>query len=206
MALITNFGSLKSALTEYLRHPRWTASYDLATQNFENSINRRLSVRPMETVKNLTTINGSIPLPDDYMLWRTVLFTGATPFEELDYVHPAYLDTTLNVTGGNPKLFTIEGSTLKTRPINDTLDIFEFHYFSKVPTIIGNDSNTNWLIAEHSDAYLYGVMVELFALQRNIEGATLYKQRRDEVLQEIIGEYADGVGATSPLVRSDGYF
>src|SRR5262249_28950050 len=204
--LITNFGDHKTALTEYLRHSRWSADYDLATSFFEASINRRLSVRPMETVVNLTTTNGAVTLPPDYMVWRALIFTGATPFDELDYVHPAYLDTTSNVEGGNPKIFTIEASTLKTRPINDTSAIFELHYFGTIPTVTGNDLNTNWLLTEHPDAYLYGTLVELFALQRNVEGATLYKQRRDEVLQEIISEYADGVGATSPLVRSDGYF
>jgi hypothetical protein len=50
------------------------------------------------------------------------------------------------------------------------------------------------------------VLVELAALGRNVDMATLYKQRRDEVFQEIILSYAFTTGAPSPAVREGEYF
>src|SRR5262245_29876829 len=149
--LITNLGSLKAELARYMFHQRFQPDYDTAIQNFEALANRRLRVRPMETVTNLTTTNGETAIPPDYLLWRAVIW-GGDPINEVEYVHPLYLNTA-NVL---PRLFTIEGDTFKTNPADDTADQYEFHYYQKIPTINGNDNNSNWLLAAHSDLYLEG--------------------------------------------------
>ena len=206
--LINNLGSLKAELARYMFHQRFAPDYDTAVQNFENVVNRRLRVRPMEAVTLLTTIAGEAALPADYLLWRVVLPVDRTRYPtsnaEMDYVHPAYLP----VTGNNryPAVFTIEGNLFKARPVNDTAEAYEFHYYQKIPTLNGNDNNSNWLLAAHSDFYLEGALTELFALGRNAEGAQLHKARRDEVLAEIIQLYALTTGATSPSMRSVEYF
>jgi len=203
---ITNFGELKAALSTYLFHQRFVAQYDLATKLFEKAANRRLRVRPMETSTLLTTAAGTVALPSDYLAWRTVLWTGNTPYVELDYVHPAYLQST-QVTSdpGNPRVFTIEGSNLKVRPTDDTHD-YEFHYYQSISTITTADATTNWLLTTYPDSYLFGALVELGALMRNTEMAQLYKARRDEAFAEIIQLFAQTTGATSQVVRTGEYF
>src|SRR5262249_32937103 len=160
---------------------------DNATIKFERVCNRKLRTRDQETSTLLTTTSGSVALPPDYLKWRSVLWTGRPPkYAELDYVHPAFFKST---SAGpilvDPRIFTIEGSTLKIFPQDDIANRFEFHYYQKLTTIVGNDANTNWLLTNHPDAYEYGTLVELYALGRNREAAELYKLRRDEVLTEI---------------------
>jgi hypothetical protein len=195
--LINSLGSLKTELARYMMHQRFAPDYDTAVQNFEAVANRRLRVRPMETSTHLTTVNGEVALPVDYLLWRTVLWTGRMPYLELEYVHPAYLRS----GSGDPSIFTIEGNTLKVRPVNDTTDAYEFHYYQKIPTINGNDNNTNWLLNAHSDLYLEGTLTELFILGRNGEAALAHKQLRDEKFSELIQLSALTTGATSSSVR-----
>ena len=190
--LITNFGDLKAALSRYMFHSRFVPDYDLATSNFEKAANRRLRVRQMETSTPLTTVAGAVALPTDYLLWRTVLDPRG---DELDYVHPAYLEQADGV-------FTIEGNTFKTNPADDTPDGYEFHYYQKIPTITGANTATNWLLTEYPDAYEFGAVTELHVLGRNREEAELFKQRRDEVLVEIIQLSALTTGATSTKVRA----
>lgn len=204
---ISNYGQLKIKLSRYMFQQRFAPDYDDATTLFENAANRRLRVLPMEASTALTTVAGEVALPTDYLAWRTVLWNGRLPSGELDYVHPAYLTST-NIArdSGDPSIFTIEGSTFKTRPMSDIVDGFEFHYYQKIPTITGNDNNTNWLLAAYSDAYLYGVLTQLFAQSRNGEASQLYKAWRDEVLAEIIRLSALTTGATSPKVRTAEYF
>lgn len=210
--LINSLGSLKAGLARYMFHQRFQPDYDTAVQNFEAAANRRLRVLPMETSTNLAVnADGAADLPSDYLLWRTVLWDnpsipGAVGRQvELDYVHPAYLKSTNIERAGRPKLFTIEGLELIIRP-PDVNAVINLHYYGKIPTINGNDNNSNWLLAAHSDAYLYGVLTELFVLGRNAEAAQLYKARRDEVFAEIIQLYALTTGATSPQVREAEYF
>lgn len=204
--LITNFGDLKAVLTSYMFHARFVPNYDLATAHFEAAANRRLRVRQMETATPLTTVNGDVALPADYLVWRTVLWTGRKPSPELDYVHPAYLTSSqVSTTGGDPVLFTIESNTFKTRPVSDGYP-YDFHYYQKIPTITGANTDSNWLLLTYPDAYEFGVIAELFALGRNLEGAQLWKARRDETLAEIIHLSALTTGATSPKVRTAEYF
>jgi hypothetical protein len=206
MALINSFGSLKTALARYMFHQRFAPDYDLAVANFEAAANRRLRVRPQETSTNLTTIAGVATLPVDYLLWRTVLWLNRNPIVELDYVHPAYLTSTAPPTAitDAPTIFTIEGNAFQARPIDDGIDVYEFHYYQKIPTITGNDNAANWLINDHPDVYEFGALAELFALGRNADAAQLYKARRDEVLTEIIRLYSLTTGASSPAVRGQG--
>lgn len=204
MADIVDYGTLKAELSNVLFHTRFVGRYDVATRNFERAANRRLRVRQMETSTLLTTVGGAVAVPSDYLLWRTVLWTGGRD-PELQYVHPAFLDRT--ELSGNPPIFTIEGSTFKTRPMHDDPDAYEFHYYQKIPTIIGADTATNWLLDANADVYLFGVLTELFALGRNLEAAQLHKARRDELFAEIIQLSALTTGATSSQVReSSEYF
>ena len=203
----SNYGQLKAELNEKLFHQRFLSNYDSFATTFERAANRRLRVRQMEAVTSLTTTNGEVSLPSDYLLWRTIRPNAVTrwPWEELDYVHPAYLPPTTAALGAIPRLFTIEGSLFKTRPIDD-INAYEFHYYRQIPSLVGDNANTNWLLTEYPDAYLFGMMTEASAHGRNVEAAQLYKSRRDEVLAEIIQLSALTTGATSPSVRTGTYF
>jgi hypothetical protein len=204
----SNYGDLKTELSAKLFHSRFLAQYDGFTQLFEASANARLRVRQMEAVASLTTSSGEVALPTDYLLWRTILPTTITTYpwrEELEYVHPAFLPATTGTAGYPPRLFTIEGNTLKIRPIDD-VNAYEFHYYRKIPTLIGDNSNTNWLLGAYPNAYLFGLMTEAMAHGRNAEGAQLYKARRDEIFAEITQLSALTTGATSQSVRTAEYF
>ena len=223
---ISNYGELKAELSAYLFHQRLANRYDNCTQLFETAANSRLRVLPMEAVNIFQTATGSVTLPIDYITWRTVLWIrggippaspdSGPPYQgvEVDYVHPAYLRNMNSSTrlGQDPALFTIEGNQFHGRTLPDdgnTVDAYEFHYYQKIPTLVNattGNTTTNWLIAEYPTAYLFGVLTELFAAQRNAEAAQLYKARRDEAFQEIIQRYAMTTGATSPRVRSAEYF
>ena len=210
--MASNYGELKSELSDLLFNQRFIARYDRFTRSFEADANSRLRVLPMEASVLLTTVGGDVALPADYLLWRTVrptlpgsppVPTFHPPYDELDYVHPAYLPP---VGRGYDRLFTIEGNTFKVRPVDDRTGAYDFHYYQKIPTLVGNNSNSNWLLTEYPNVYLFGLMVEAAGDGRNLEMAQLYKARRDEVFAEIIQSYALTTGATSQMVRTAEYF
>lgn len=216
---ISTFGELKTAFDTYQFSNRLTTSYTNAVLLFESVVNRGIPCvdgsgrryvcfpRNMEVSTNLTTSSGSVALPSDYIAWRAVLYNEITPNVELDYVHPAYFNSTwLRLDTGNPKVFTIEAGNLKIKPADDSTNVTELHYYQKLTTITSGDSATNWLLTSHPDAYLFGGLTELFALARNREAAELYKARRDEVFSDLAMSSARTTGATSPLVREAEYF
>lgn len=191
---ISNYSELKTAIANWLDHSLFTARIPEFIALFEAAANRRLRVRQMETSIDLTPSSGSAAVPTDYLAWRRVTWTGA-PRVELQYVHPSYLQAAYPSSPADvPRIFTIEGATLKVRPVDDTA--LEFDYFQRVPAL-SDSATTNWLLSAHPDLYLFGSLVEAEMFGVNDERASLWKARRDEIFDEIekLSNKTRGAGA-----------
>jgi hypothetical protein len=191
---ITSFAELQAAIGNWLDHSLFTARTPEFIALLEAAANRRLRVREQEASTTLTPLSGAATLPADYLMWRRVTWTGS-PRVELQYVHPSYLQAAYpSSPSGVPRIFTIEGATLKVRPLDTTA--LELDYFQKIPALSDN-TTTNWLLAAHPDLYLFGSLVEAEMFGVNDERAPLWKARRDEILDEIekLGNKTRGAGA-----------
>lgn len=179
MALST-YDDLKTSIAAWLGRDDLTSRMDDFVTLFEAAANRRLRVRQQETSTTLTPSSGSVSLPSDYLSWRRVTWTGS-PRVDLEYVHPSVLQAYYPSSDeGTPKIFTIEGSTLKVRPLSDTS--LEFDYYEKIDALSGT---VNWLYSAYPDVYLYGSLVEAEMFNKDVESAALWKARRDELFEEI---------------------
>jgi hypothetical protein len=191
---ITTYSELESAIEAWLDHTLFTARVPDFIALFEAAANRRLRVRQMETIAPLTPSSGAAALPSDYLAWRRVTWTGS-PRVELEYVHPSWLQAAYPTAPADvPRVFSIEGSTLKVRPVDDTA--LEFDYYAKVPAL-SDGAPTNWLLAAHPDLYLFGSLVEAEMFGVNDERAPSWKARRDEIFDEIerLSNKSRGAGA-----------
>lgn len=148
---------------------------------FECAAARKLKVRLQESTSTLTPTSGVAILPTDYLGYRRVTWTGS-PIRELNYVVPPIYSTYLNVGQATPTVFTIEGTNLRVAPSDDTT--LTFDYFQRTPAL---SAGLNWLYTNHPDAYLFGSLCEANAFNKGqaFTAAALWKQRRDEVFQEI---------------------
>jgi hypothetical protein len=191
---ITSYPELQTAIGNWLDHNLFTARVPEFIALFEAAANRRLRVREQEASANLTPSSGAVALPVDYLSWRRVTWSGPTRLE-LEYVHPSYLQAAYpSAPSDVPRIFTIEGSSLKIRPVNDAM--LEFDYFQKVPAL-SDSVSTNWLLSAHPDLYLFGSLVEAEMFGVNDERAPLWKARRDEIFDEIdkLSNKTRGAGA-----------
>jgi len=145
---ITTYAELQSAIGNWLDHSLFAARIPEFIAQFEACANRRLRVRQQEVTINLTPdANGSATLPADYLALRRVTWTGP-PRVELAYVHPSYLQAAYpSASADVPRIFTIEGATLKVRPLDQTA--LEINYFQKIPPLATTDPN--WLLTAHPD-------------------------------------------------------
>ena len=179
---IATYSDLQSAVASWLARGDLSANIPDFIMLFEAVANRRLRVRQMESVAMLAPSSGSAALPVDYLAWRRVTWTGATP-RELEYVHPSYLRALYpTAPAGRPRLFTIEGATLTVRPSDDTA--LAFDYFQKIPAL-SNAGPSNWLLAAYPDLYLFGALAEGHGFVKDTDSLTLWAARRNELFDEI---------------------
>ncbi|HEY7246266.1 MAG TPA: hypothetical protein VH678_20525 [Xanthobacteraceae bacterium] len=151
------------------------SNIDLQNSTFTNAYSSGGTVRAQ---------SGQVALPGDYLAWRRVTWTGSgSSRSELGYVHPSYLQAAYPSQPTDvPRIFTIEGSTLKIMPLSGTP--LEFDYYQQIPSLVAN--NTNWLMTAHPDIYLFGSMCEAENFGVNDERMPMWKARRDEIFEEIV--------------------
>jgi hypothetical protein len=191
---ITSYAELKTAVESWLDHTLFTARVPEFITLFEAAANRRLRVRQMEATASLAMANGQASVPADYLAWRRLTWTGSTRVE-LAYVHPSYLQAAYPASPSDvPRIFSIEGSMLKIRPIDDTG--LEFDYYQRIPAL-SDAAPTNWLLTAHPDLYLFGALAEAEMFGVNDERAASWKGRRDEIFAEIeqLSNRSRGAGA-----------
>jgi hypothetical protein len=181
MAFATD-SDLQTQIANWLARDDLTAYIPDFITLFECAAARKLKVRLQETTATLTPTSGVATVPSDYLGYRRVTWTGS-PISELSYVTPTMYATYLNSPVASPPLvFTIEGSNLRVAPSDDTA--LTFDYFQRNAAVSGT---LNWLYTNHPDAYLFGSLCEANAFNKGkaFDSASLWKQRRDEVFQEI---------------------
>jgi hypothetical protein len=191
---ITTYAELQAAVGNWLDHSLFAARIPEFIALFEAAANRRLRVREQEATATLTPVSGAVALPTDYLAWRRLTWTGS-PRVELQYVHPSYLQAAYPSSPTDvPRIFSIEGATLKIRPLDGTP--LELDYFQKIPAL-SDAAPSNWLLAAHPDVYLFGSLVEAEMFGVNDERAPAWKARRDEIFDEIekLANKTRGAGA-----------
>jgi hypothetical protein len=197
---ITTYAELKTGLDNWLDHTLFQAREGEFIANFEAWANRRIRVRQQVTSTDLTPSSGTVTVPTDYLEWIR-LTRLSDPVQTLEYLAPDTLQTlypaTLQATYPPgyptfPEQFTIEGSSILLRPTDDTTDV-RLVYYAKVPAL--SDSATqNWLLSAHPDFYLFGSLFESSLFGTNDARAATWKQRRDEILAEIVELYSSSIG------------
>jgi hypothetical protein len=102
-----------------------------------------------------TAGNGYVTLPPDMLEVRRVKVISS-PNSVLEYMTPENLDTIYNDSSnqGQPESYTILGTEAQFGPVPDAVYTVEFYYKQRIPSLAVN--NTNWLITNFPNMYLWG--------------------------------------------------
>lgn len=169
---------------------RWSARPDFeqrvgdAIPLAEAKINRRLRVLDMETTNGTFTISAEyVALPANFGGVRNFELNGSTkvnlehrPSDQMAIDYPT--DT------GKPRFYNIQDAQFRFAPEPDATYTATLVYFLKVPALTSS-ATTNWLLTSHPDAYLYGVLAELFSYVGDEVIAERWQARMYGVLDEI---------------------
>jgi hypothetical protein len=84
-----------------------------------------------------------------------------------------------------PRQFCIHQEIEIDSPLRDDTTVLEMLYYRKF-TPLNSTDQSNWLLENHYNAYLFASLVETFMFLRDEDTAALYKTRYDAVVSSIL--------------------
>lgn len=174
---ITDYTSLKNTVADYLHRSDLS---DSVLSNFvqfgEARMNRKLRLLQQETTASLTLTNGTntVALPSGWV--ETIDLIHATDKDAITAMTVKDLNsqTGYDTTSGRPRRYAVtNGFNLLFDLYADQNYSLSLNYFSKWD--IATD-DTNWLLTNAPDAYLYAALLEAKAYTKKPEDVGLWSQ------------------------------
>ncbi len=153
------YEELIAAIRVWLSRTDQEANIPTFIRNVEARLNRDLRVREMIGRATASVDVEFADLPTDFLAPRSAQIGDRA----LNYLMP---DDMLKIGRGGPTwAYTVLGASIQFAPAPVDADAVELTYYRRLNPI--GESATNWLLRNHSDAYLYGALAEAATVTRD---------------------------------------
>jgi hypothetical protein len=125
-------------------------------QMCEADMQTRCKLVEFEASATVTITAGVGTLPTDLVAMRSVYWDGS-PDYPLEYLTPAQFDAMRGSDTGDGYYYTISGSTIRTTPMGSGSVVLTYNARF---TPISASNQTNSIITNYPDAYLFGTMAQ----------------------------------------------
>jgi hypothetical protein len=146
---------------------------------FNNGITQ-LRIRETETVSTASTDGRYLELPPNFEKARSVLLETSNGFCPVKFQAPEQLPR--QVSTGQPRFFTVVGNELEFNVTPDSGYTIQIQYYKK-PDPITEANQTNILITDYPNIYLYGVLHQLFLWSEDIDEAVKYAGKFQDAIK-----------------------
>lgn len=152
----------------------------------ESQLDRALRVREMHVVLDDVLSGATYALPSDFEDIASLTLTTSLS-DGIKYLPPPeFFALEANNQSAVPMYCTFIGTNLYVTPIAPADTPFRLIYFAKLPGLsLANE--TNWLLSKAPDLYLAAAIAELETYVNNDERIPMWKERRDEAIDEMNG-------------------
>lgn len=160
-------------------------------RNVEARFAREIIHSSMTRVETLNVTGRSATLPSTCLQLRSVSLVQATLGRRtLDNVTPEVLREGPYWNGsGEPRQYAVENRELYVAPAaseDDGVDL-DISYYARFPALTA-EGDTNYLLTNYFDLYLYAMLSETMAFVQDIEAGTEYEARYVDVRRELINQ------------------
>ena len=188
---ITNFGTLKTAIADTLNRDDLTSVIPTFVSLAQAQFNRKIRSHRQITRGSLTINTQFEALPADWL--ETIRITmDASPIRVLTQISMDDLTryrTAIDNTTDAPVYFAHNGTDIELFPTPSTSYTGEITYYAKV-TALSADGDTNWLLTNNPDVYLYGSLVHTAPYLKDDARIALWAGLLAQAMDEIEDETA----------------
>jgi hypothetical protein len=188
---ITNFGTLKTAIADTLNRDDLASVIPQFVSLAQAQFNRKIRSHRQITRGSLTINTQFEALPADWL--ETIRITmDASPIRVLTQISMDDLTryrTAIDNTTDAPVYFAHNGTDIELFPTPSTSYTGEITYYAKI-TALSADADTNWLLTNNPDVYLYGSLVHTAPYLKDDARIALWAGLLAQAMDEIEDETA----------------
>jgi hypothetical protein len=193
---ITTATELKTALTNWSKRSDLSTRYDEFIALFEARANRFLRTKGMENAMTTTALtDGAVTNPTGFIAWKELRYDGSPAYT----LQPRPIEWIRNQEdlATAPLYFAVSGTETVCWPQTGSV---KGTYYKSLDSLASNSSN--WLLASHPDAYLFGCLEEI-GLYTQHELTGMWAQRAQALLEQIQStDNANAIGGGPLTVRA----
>lgn len=183
---ITSYEDLKDEVAAWLLRDDLTDVIPTFIDNAESALRRDKRVRHLRST-TLTVDAEEETLPDDFVELESIYIATSPNFGELETVAPGQLADFSRRFGVNgiPLAVAVLDNSLRFAPFPDDESFtFEMTYWESIPTLSAN-LQSNWLLADSPDIYLYASLVESAPYLRDDARITTWRSELERRIAEL---------------------
>lgn len=133
---------------------------------------RNLTIRTLETISTQLTTSSLLDLPADYESARSIRLVLADGGGEIVYRTPTQLNRIVGT--GRPQFFSIVGTQIELDRTPDSQYTLEIQYYKRA-TPLSAANQTNEVLTNHPNIYLFGALAAAFTFALDDEQAAKYR-------------------------------
>ena len=193
---ISTYDTLKSGIADFLNRDDLTAVIPTFIDLAQGQINRDVRHWKMETTAQLGIDGDYAYMPADWLETKNAQYypdiADATKFSPLEYLSQnAFDERKINSENkiGDPQYYTF--AALQGTPVmmlfpqakSLTSDKVNLSYLTNFHLGVGN--NSNWLLSDYPDVYLYGSLIHAAIYLKDDERLALFSQMYGAAVQRV---------------------
>jgi hypothetical protein len=180
---IAGYSDLVGAVGDWLNRDDLVSQIPAFIALAEARFNRELRTLWQTTRLTFTATVSGNTLPTDFRK-MTRLSVSDLPNRPLFEVSPQAAAQRFDGSTGEVRSYYIEARNLFLLPPPDGAVTLDMTYLAAIPPLTSG-SQTNWLLTEHPDAYLFSTMLEAAIYIRDQEAAQYLADRTSEIIAAI---------------------
>jgi len=200
---ITNYGTLKAAIADFLNRDDLTAVIPTFIDFAQDKINRDLRTRQMVARATANIDSQYNAFPPNFLQVRDIRL-NTDPVQALEYVSSEQQnqERSRNATSGRPRLFSVIGESFEVFPTPDTSYECEIAYYEKIPDMTA-DSDTNWLLTKSPELFVYGSLVHSAPYLKDEDKIVIWQTLYRDVFNSLtLEDEKSRFGGTTPRMRT----
>lgn len=201
---VTNYGELKSTISDFLNRSDLTSVIPTFIDFAEAEFNRNLRVRQMVARAEAEIDTRFSAVPADFVEAKDLVIVTGNPVTPLQFVtqqEMAQLRSTSITAAGKPLYFSVVGGQFEMCPTPDSTYSLEMSYFAQIDAL-SDDADTNWLLREYPDIYLYTSLMHSAPYLKDDERITVWAQLASKAKEELISrDTSASFNGSTPVIR-----